>query len=376
MNTKLKTFSTIMLAALTLSLTFAAGQDVKPVAAQSVCDAAQFIADVTVPDGTGFSGGATFVKTWRLKNVGTCTWTTAYHLVHAAGPLLGAQPSVPFPQSVAPGQTVDLSVTMTAPSATGTFTSFWMLQNASGHVFGIGTGFSHTFWVQITTVSSQQEITAFDFVQNVCSAEWFNTTTQVPCTFNANRVDFGYVEVLNNPNLENGLPAGAPSLLTVPQNRWNGIFQGNYRIASSLPDILPGDHFKATVACLFQAFDCRVTFDLEIISGNQMMTIWSARKMYNGTLMPVDIDLSRFSHAPLTGFMLRVQAFGQATGDFPVWVAPRIVRFLAQPPPVGSSATSTPITPMPFPIPATATPLPQRPQPVELVQIGRNSYPM
>ena len=32
------------------------------------CDAAQFVADVTVQDGAGYQAGATFDKTWRLKN--------------------------------------------------------------------------------------------------------------------------------------------------------------------------------------------------------------------------------------------------------------------------------------------------------------------
>jgi hypothetical protein len=41
------------------------------------CDRAAFVADVTVPDGTNFAPGTTFVKTWRLKNNGSCTWTTA-----------------------------------------------------------------------------------------------------------------------------------------------------------------------------------------------------------------------------------------------------------------------------------------------------------
>ena len=40
--------------------------------APSSCDKAQFIADVTVRDGTIMSPGQTFTKTWRLKNVGTC----------------------------------------------------------------------------------------------------------------------------------------------------------------------------------------------------------------------------------------------------------------------------------------------------------------
>src|SRR5689334_8049481 len=38
------------------------------------CDAAAFLADVTYPDGSIISLNSTFVKIWRIKNVGTCTW--------------------------------------------------------------------------------------------------------------------------------------------------------------------------------------------------------------------------------------------------------------------------------------------------------------
>jgi hypothetical protein len=41
----------------------------------SRCDAAAFVSDVTYPDGSDVTLGSTFTKIWRLKNVGTCTWT-------------------------------------------------------------------------------------------------------------------------------------------------------------------------------------------------------------------------------------------------------------------------------------------------------------
>ncbi len=40
----------------------------------SSCDKAQFVSDVTIPDGTVMSPGQKFTKTWSLKNVGTCAW--------------------------------------------------------------------------------------------------------------------------------------------------------------------------------------------------------------------------------------------------------------------------------------------------------------
>src|SRR5512138_2778546 len=45
-----------------------------PASATSICDAMQFVADVTIPDGTVMTPNQAFTKTWRVKNVGTCAW--------------------------------------------------------------------------------------------------------------------------------------------------------------------------------------------------------------------------------------------------------------------------------------------------------------
>ena len=70
----------------------------------SACDKAQFISDVSIPDGTTLQPGATFTKTWRLKNVGTCAWTTSYQLVFFSGEQMGAASSAAFPKNVAVGR--------------------------------------------------------------------------------------------------------------------------------------------------------------------------------------------------------------------------------------------------------------------------------
>src|SRR5688500_301085 len=36
-----------------------------------VCDAAKFVTDVTIPDGTKLISGESFTKTWRFINIGT-----------------------------------------------------------------------------------------------------------------------------------------------------------------------------------------------------------------------------------------------------------------------------------------------------------------
>ncbi|MEA4907143.1 MAG: NBR1-Ig-like domain-containing protein [Anaerolineaceae bacterium] len=113
------------------------------------CDRAGFVSDVTVGDNTVFSPGSTFVKTWRLQNTGSCTWTSSYQLVFDSGNAMGGPTAVGLPGTVAPGQTVDLSVTLVAPASTGTYQGFWKLQNASGARFGIGANAGTAFWVKI-----------------------------------------------------------------------------------------------------------------------------------------------------------------------------------------------------------------------------------
>jgi hypothetical protein len=115
----------------------------------SYCDWAYFIKDVTVPDGSFVDPGETFIKTWRLKNRGTCTWTPDYMLVFSSGTQMGGTTALRLPGYVAPGQTVDISVTLTAPTTPDHYTGFWMLRNPSGTLFGSGDNANKAIYVDI-----------------------------------------------------------------------------------------------------------------------------------------------------------------------------------------------------------------------------------
>ena len=119
--------------------------------AVSYCDWVKFVKDVTIPDGTQLSLGEVFTKTWRLQNRGTCTWTPDYMLVFTGGDSMGATTAVRLPGYVAPGQTVDVSVTLTAPTSVGSYTGYWMLRNPSGALFGAGNKANEAFYVIIRT---------------------------------------------------------------------------------------------------------------------------------------------------------------------------------------------------------------------------------
>jgi hypothetical protein len=112
-------------------------------------DSAAFVADVTIPDDAVITTGDAFTKTWRLRNSGTCTWTSSYALVFGHGDQMGGAPAVPLAGVVSPGNTVDLSVDLVAPVNPGTYQGFWKLRNNAGVLFGIGAGGTNPFWVKI-----------------------------------------------------------------------------------------------------------------------------------------------------------------------------------------------------------------------------------
>jgi hypothetical protein len=123
----------------TATLTQAATAASGGVVASTACDVAGFVSDVTIPDGTQLAAGSEFVKTWRLRNDGTCTWTSSYQVVYYSGEVMASETSQQLTtDSVAPGESVDVSVNMVAPSVAGHYFSYWALRNASGAAFGIG----------------------------------------------------------------------------------------------------------------------------------------------------------------------------------------------------------------------------------------------
>jgi hypothetical protein len=97
---------------------------------------ADFVTDVTVPDGSILTAGETFKKTWRMQNIGTCKWDEGYSLVFASGDQMGGPASVPVPQTDV-GATADIVVELVAPKQGSSYTGWWRLQSPKGISFGV-----------------------------------------------------------------------------------------------------------------------------------------------------------------------------------------------------------------------------------------------
>jgi Ig-like domain-containing protein len=292
--------------------------------ATPICDSITFVADMTIPDGTPLKPNEKFTKTWRLRNGGACTWTTAYNLVFERGDKLGAQDAYPLQGNIPPGETVDLSINMVA-GANGSYESFWMLRNAAGQKFGLGGSTNRPFWVKIQ-VALPGTFVVYDFAANVCKALWTGgdassgVLLNCPGTQNDSQ---GFIIPLQNQRLEDGSTSQDVPLLTGP--RWvdNGIISGKY------PPFLvqQSDRFKTRLGCLYESVtSCNVRFQLNyfITGSNEIHNLKEYDQVYDGIIEDVDIDLKDLADKSVE-FVFTTIANGSPSNGFAFWFAPRIV---------------------------------------------------
>jgi uncharacterized protein YkwD len=156
---------------------------------------------VTVPDYSHFNTHETFTKTWRVKNIGTCSWTSSYSAVYSSGDQLSTTKSVAL-SNTAPGATWDISLDMAAPSADGKYKVFYQLNNAAGQAMPIDDG--NTIWAIITV--GKVVVYSSPTPAPVSAAPTRSGTAACVTQANAGFVS-QTLALINNARSANGLPA-------------------------------------------------------------------------------------------------------------------------------------------------------------------------
>ncbi|MBN1536711.1 MAG: hypothetical protein JW908_08275 [Anaerolineales bacterium] len=285
------------------------------------CDHATYIKDVSYPDNTELAAGTTFVKTWRIKNTGACTWSEDYAVVFMGGDEMDTPSSVSMPHTVHPGETVDISVDLLAPSSPGTYRAEYKLRSDTNQVFGIGG--NKAFWVQIKVTAATGLL--LDFIANAKSAEWSSGLGSPPGT----ELEFdgaedsveGVAKIMDGVKLEDGSTSGKV-LLTFPKHESNGYIMGVYEEYT----VQKGDHFKARLGFMLSGDTCSggdVYFQLAYKDDDGYHLIKKWNQTCNGGQTPVDVNLSDFKGRTIR-FALLVTANGDPTNDWAIWNSPRI----------------------------------------------------
>ncbi len=285
--------------------------------ATPACDLAQFEKDVSIPDGSQVAPGANFTKTWRLRNVGTCTWS-GYTLVFDSGDVMGGVSPTSI-GSVAPGQEVDLSVNLTAPSSAGSYRGYWRIRNVSGVLIPVlGGTRGESFYVDIKVVVASS---GFDLYTRATDASWVGSAGTI--TFGGPDTDSnGFAMYRNNQKVEDG---STPSKILEIHPQWvaDGVMTGLYPAYT----VVSGEHFKTKIGFLaLSDGSCgagNAKFQLNYKEAGVLKSLGEWTETCDGMLRDVDVDLSSLAGKTVQ-FALAVLANGPADQDWAVWINPRV----------------------------------------------------
>jgi hypothetical protein len=297
---------------------------------------------------------------------------------------MGAPNSITLPRIVTPGETVDISVSLTAPETPGTYRGIWSFEDHTGKQFGLGLNGTGEIWVQVTVIDaptstptlipeptqtasptlappfiSGAEILAYDFVSTACSAQWTSNDAALPCP----AFDGEAQTSIGTPTLEDGSAPGYKAIRIRPGVA-NGTISGIY------PDYLvqPGDHFRAIVSCELDAPACSALFRLSYQDASGTITdLWAVGEFQDRSYTEINVDLSTLAGQTVK-LILNVTALNDDPNNNSFWVSPGIYRLplptaTATPtativPTATSTVTATPTLSIPTPTP---TPSPKAP---------------
>lgn len=88
------------------------------------------LSNQTPGDGAVMSKNQSFSVTWTVQNTGSGTWdSNSIDFAYASGAKLSSSKLLDLPKSVAPGESVKLTVNMVAPGSADTYKTVWALES-------------------------------------------------------------------------------------------------------------------------------------------------------------------------------------------------------------------------------------------------------
>lgn len=345
-----------------------------PAPPQGCVNAMQWVADLSyddqnlsniqeVPPGTAFQKG------WRVRNTGTCTWDSSYFLVPTRGnnpaARMGGVPT-PVQGTVAPGQTYDFWVNLTAPIQPGTYVEYWTMQAPDGVLFG------DAIWVAITvpaaaTATPPPTATPSASISFTASPEVINQGECSTIAWSTENVKAVYVYPQGEDWRNYGVPGTGtqtvcPSDTTIYNMRVINL-DSSVVIAQSTVTVIPN-----TEAPQITRFTVEPPYSITL--EQCVLITW----VVEGDVNTVNVfrdDVTIWPNAPHSGNMQDCpQAVGsyvyklEATGSGGNSVASQTIQVVGPPTPTATATTAPELPTNTPPPPPTATSPPPSPTPI------------
>jgi hypothetical protein len=293
-----------------------------------------------LPDDSSVNAGEQLIKTWSIRNIGTCTWTTDYKLVHDNGNIVSEESITPFTQPIEPNQTAEISIPVSIPLTAGRSETFWYLVSGSDEIVGTNSQGNPYLWLKVdvqpaslltpTLVGTPQALSSletptlaegtFDLYNNACFATWTNNTNPIPCPeFETD--PFASVQLVKNRIFENGETSSNALLFALPESQSGVSVTGTYPQFT----VQPNSKLTFKTGCLQNASECStsVFFYYTNASGSREI-LWAVTELQDGITSNVSIDLS-FLQGQTISIQIEVSSLGESRGDLVLIDSPQIL---------------------------------------------------
>ncbi len=307
--------------------------------------------------------GQTFVKGWRVRNSGTCTWDSSYFLGFVRGEAMGGQPVFVRGQ-VAPGATFDFQVNLTAPTAPGTYQGFWQMTGSNGKRFG------ETIWVGIRVPAAPTpppQPTQTPVPGIVFTVDQTNITAGQCVTFQWNVTNVQEVYFYNqNQSWQNNGVAGQGSRTECPPVTTTYFLRvvnrdGSVQTREITIYVTPLTNAPAIVRFVANPPGPLTLGQCTNLDWGVQGSVTRVQLTRNGVILWDNAPVSgNLQDCPTNAGTMTYQL--QATGPGGTSQAVAYVAVNQPAPPTATPVPPTPVPPTPTPVPPTPTPVPP-PQP-------------
>jgi hypothetical protein len=266
------------------------------------CNLATITLVTTAPNDGMLEAGQVFTSTWELENIGSCAWNRDYTLAFADGEAMDGPEKVFLKQVVDVGESVTLTMTFRAPTATGEHRAYYAL------LTDVGESFVSDIQVAIQVI---QKTVIFDGAADPCGLfTWATAAGPLACP--------------SQDAVNGSVIISDTAILVRPNSGPDGLIQGTATITIT---IQTGDHFQATFGCPPTNIVCNAIFTLGYLAADSSQATLDNWPIQNSDLRMVDVDLSSLAGQE-TALILSVRPSVEVPeGDYFVWVRPRIVRY-------------------------------------------------
>ena len=331
------------------------------------CMRGDFIRDITIPDGSYIAPGASFVKTWRIRNMSPVNWGAGTQLVFYSGSQMGAPAAVSFPNAVNIGEYVNVSVTFTAPATSGTFQSNWMIQTPDNVRFGVGCDGTVPLYALISTAGPLTSYAPYSYTAPV---SWGTSSCGTSGCSTINPCQSGSCYTV--------APLSVKDLTRNPYCN-NKIRTVNDITIADGTEFSPNTSFRKTWT-MKNGGTCVWTEDYSLVfTGGDTMggvqTVQMPRKVYPGETVTLSVDLkSPEIFGNYRGYYMLRDNLGYTFGfgsyaSSAFWVDIKVVDPAVAPPPAPVTPPTAPISPTsptaPVAPPAPGTNPPAAPVPTQ-----------